>query len=139
MYDRAKANLALVIVALLIGVPALMRSEGFQQYPNMPQARVGHSATLLPNGQVLIVGGVADGSDGKSAILFSPTSYWSTTSPANEARWHHTATEISPARILVVGGSDPSTFTGSATAEIYSVNTTTWSFTGSMNEPRQFH
>jgi hypothetical protein len=139
MYHKAKVNVAFVIAAVLIGAPALMRAEGFQQYPSMPQARVGHSATLLRNGQVLIVGGVADGSDGKSAILFSPAPYWTTTTPANEARWHHTATEISSARILVVGGSDPSTLTCSATAEIYSVNTTTWSFTGNMNEPRQFH
>ncbi len=137
-YHRAKANLALVVAGLLIGSPTLMKAEGFVLYPRMPQARVGHSATLLPDGQVLVVGGITDGSDGKRVILFSPTSYWSRTRSANEARWHHTATETSPGRVLVVGGSDPSTLLCSATAEIYSVSAANWSLTGSMHEARQF-
>lgn len=139
MSHRTKANLALVIVALLLGAPTVVKAEGFVLYPDMPQARVGHSATLLSKGQVLVVGGVADGSDGKSAILFSPTSYWSDTTPANEARSHHAATELSPGKVLVVGGSDPSTLICSATAEIFSARNASWNFTGSMNESRQFH
>jgi large repetitive protein len=137
-YHQAKANLALVIAGLLIGAPALVKAEGFVLYPDMPQARVGHSATLLPNGEILVVGGITDSSDGKSALLFSPSSYWHTTRPANEARWHHTAIETSPGRVLVVGGADPHTLICSSTAEIYSVNSARWSFTGSMHEARQF-
>jgi galactose oxidase-like protein len=142
MYHKAKVNVAVLIAALLIGAPALMRAEGFQQYPDMPQARVGHSATLLANGEVLVVGGVADGSDGKSVALFSPVArcgYWCTANPANEARWHHTAISMPHGTVLVAGGSDPSTLTCSATAEIFSVSTSTFSYTASMSEPRQFH
>src|SRR5947208_13404507 len=106
MHHKTKMNLALVITVVgLIGAPAL-RGEGYQCYPNMPQTRVGHSATLLLNGEVLIVGGVADGTDGKSVLLFSPTHYWSTTNPANEARTKQTATSMPHGRAFVEGGSD---------------------------------
>jgi hypothetical protein len=44
-------------------------SGKFQSAPNLPVARTSHSATLLPNGNVLIVGGLPDS---KSTLFFDP-------------------------------------------------------------------
>ena len=38
----------------------------------MTSARVGHSATLLPNGKVLLVGGLLDGNALTTAEVFDP-------------------------------------------------------------------
>ncbi len=140
MNNKIKTKLALVVVTALIGAPGLLSAQGFVLVQSMPHARVGHTATLLKNGTVVVVGGVADGSDGKSTILYRPLAYsWSPLNPANEARWHHTANLLSDGRVLVAGGSDPITLISSASAEIFSVTSRAWTLTASMTESRQFH
>jgi hypothetical protein len=75
----------------------------------MTTARAGHTATLLPNGQVLIAGG--DDTSAGDAFA-SPELYDGTTgtfSPAGSmttARSFHTATLLSNGRVLIAGGDD---------------------------------
>ena len=60
-----------------------------------------HTATLLPNGKVLIAGGYLDA----SAELYDPaTGTWSATGELSEARWSHTATLLLNGKVLVAGG-----------------------------------
>jgi hypothetical protein len=48
-------------------------ASGYQAMASMPEARAGHTATLLPNGTVLIAGGTSDEESGlSSAELFGP-------------------------------------------------------------------
>ncbi|WP_437615149.1 kelch repeat-containing protein [Sorangium sp. So ce834] len=65
-----------------------------------------HTATLLPDGRVLVVGGgyrLVDASD--SAEIFDPTSgRWSIHGSTNTTRANHTATLLPDGRVLVVGG-----------------------------------
>ena len=67
-----------------------------------------HTATLLPNGQVLVAGGLG-GSPGHAiakAELYDPASgTWTATAPLKPARSGHTATLLRNGRVPVSGGS----------------------------------
>ncbi|MFP2934237.1 kelch repeat-containing protein, partial [Pyxidicoccus sp. 3LG] len=75
--------------------------------------RSAHTATLLADGRVLVVGGmrrlgtfpIPTSEPVASAELYDPTTdTWSATSPLAEARYSHTATLLADGRVLVVGG-----------------------------------
>ncbi len=75
---------------------------------DLPEPLEAHTATLLPNGMVLIVGG----DDGdipryEHAIVFDPIqSQWKSTGSLNHARRNHTATLLHSGLVLVSGGWD---------------------------------
>ncbi len=101
-----------------------------------------HTATLLPSGKVLIVGGVDDASDGiiASAEIYDPTtSSFSPTGSMSTARHKHTATLLTSGKVLIAGGM--SSYSGSVegSAEIYDPTTGTFSPTGSMSTAHQNH
>jgi len=98
----------------------------------MAAARRGHTATLLPNGKVLVVGGGRE-TVFASAELFDPaTGTWSVTGSMASPRFDHTATLLPNGQVFVVGG-------GSTVAERYDPATGTWSPAGSMIAPRSRH
>jgi N-acetylneuraminic acid mutarotase len=108
----------------------------------MGTARYSHTATLLPNGKVLIVGGrtgvdnsmLAQALPSASAELYDPSSNtWSPTASLAAARDQHTATLLSNGKVLVAGGDDH------GTAELYDPSSGTWSPAGTMAEPRSQH
>src|SRR6185503_10693261 len=96
--------------------------------------RSSHSATRLPNGKVLAVGGRPT----KSAELYDPqTGNWAITGFTNEVHFFgHTATLLRSGDVLLAGGTNVN---GSgdyvATVELYSPATGTWSTTASLPEP----
>jgi hypothetical protein len=85
----------------------------------MTTTRVAHTANLLPDGMVLIAGGVdADSNGVASAELFNPADgSFTATGSLNDARGDHTATTLADGRVLVAGGADAQTVYD--TAEIY--------------------
>jgi N-acetylneuraminic acid mutarotase len=97
-------------------------------------ARHSHTATLLPNGKVLVVGGTPPDI---SAELYDPeTGTWSPTGSLTDGpRVEHTATLLQNGKVLVVGGYE----SGYTTAEVYDPETGTWSPTGSPAKGRQEH
>jgi len=72
---------------------------------NITTARGIHTATLLPNGQVLVAGGF-DGTDYlASSELYDPaTGEWTATDNMATARCFHTATLLPNEQVLVAGG-----------------------------------
>jgi hypothetical protein len=104
---------------------------------SMTTARVGHTATLFPGGEVLVAGGIDVDQQIllESTELYNPTTgSWIATGSLNIARYLHTATLLPSGKILVVGGSG-----GDASAELYDPATGTWSLTGSMTTARIEH
>lgn len=103
---------------------------------SMHDARVDFPATLLPNGNVLVVGG--DGSAGilNTAEIYDPiANMWNSTPPMNVERDFSTATLLNNGAVLVAGGTTSGPVT--ATSEIY--NGTNWVLTGPMNVPHERH
>ena len=112
----------------------------FTQTGSMAVGRFLHTATLLQNGKVLIVGGgLTSTSDPvATAEVYDPaTGIFTITGAMATAREQHTATLLADGRVLIVGGT---TSTGTtATVEVYDPSTASFAVTGSMAEARTFH
>jgi len=102
----------------------------------MNNDHVRHTATLLSNGQVLIVGGYGDGS---ITEIYDPvTESWHNTGALNQERARHTSTLLPDGSVLVAGGGNNAKAL-LATAEIYDLATGVWNYTGSMDHARANH
>jgi N-acetylneuraminic acid mutarotase len=128
----------LLVVVLIVAIPASGQPSGTWVATgalNLP--RIGHTATLLANGQVLVAGGEDTSSHLiASAELYNPaTGKWTVTGSLATPRFDHTATLLTNGEVLVAGGVS-GTYT--ATAELYSPTTGRWTSTGSMTVPRAF-
>lgn len=111
---------------------------------NLITARSQHTATLLTNGQVLVVGGVGtSGAVLNSAELYNPaTGKWTATGSLATARYAHIATLLGNGEVLVAGGveqTSSTTVTCTQTAELYNPATGKWTAAGSMTKARGNH
>jgi len=117
----------------------------FKSTGNMVTARLGHTATPLPNGRVLIVGGVSTSTSQPTVsaeIYDAVTGTFTKVANMLTARSGHTATSLQDGRVLIVGGYTDFTnseFHASVTAEIYNPATGSFSSVGSMSVARFLH
>ncbi len=106
---------------------------------SMNVARRDHTATLLPDGKVLVTGGSGGGSRQNTAELYDPsTGTWSLVANMSRARASHTATLLPGGRVLVVGGGD-SDWASSTSTEIFDPAPGLWTSTASLAKPRRSH
>ena len=119
-------------------VGAVSAAHTFSATGAMLYPRYGHTATLLPNGKVLVAGGRAKSDPRASAELYDPaTGLWTETGKLTYARYYHTATLLKNGKVLVVGGhadKDPR-----ASAELYDPATGLWTETGKLTYARYYH
>ena len=108
------------------------RSGTWTAIESMIEGRSGHTATLLPDGTVLVVGGRRSNGGAVSAELYDPrTGTWTATESMIVARGDgHTATLLPDGTVLVAEG---------ASAELYDPSTGSWTATGNMSEARFNH
>ncbi len=100
--------------------------------PKMTQSRAGHTATLLPDGRVLIAGGRGD----KSSEFYDPESHQFVVGPEMvEARSGHSATLLPDGTVLIAGGWDPD-YKPLSSAEIFDPKADRFVTTGQMTEAR---
>lgn len=104
---------------------------------NMTSPRSGHTATLLPNGQVLIAGGMErNGVFFNSAELYDPTTgrFTAASQKMSAQRVGHSATLLPSGRVLIAGGWSSEGLL--ASAELYDPSTGVFTSTGTMSSAR---
>jgi hypothetical protein len=113
----------------------------FLSGPPLTTPRANHTATLLPDGRVLVVGGENSAGDFAvvdTAEVFDPVANSWTTIGMNSAREFHQAVLMRDGKVLVTGGN-----TGdgaSSSAEVFDPATNTFTLLAqTMNEVRQEH
>jgi N-acetylneuraminic acid mutarotase len=109
-----------------------------QQVATLRTPRAAHTATALPSGQVLIVGGMADGESGLASVeLFDPqANAIETIGSMAERRSGHTATRLGDGRVLIAGGYNGEYL---ASLEVFEPSTKRWRRAGSLLEGRSGH
>jgi hypothetical protein len=105
---------------------------------SMSLARSGHTATLLPSGEVLIAGGM-NGNDNYFADceVYSPvTNRFAPAATMSAKRIGHTATLLANGSVLIAGGYNGNYLTS---AELYDPATRKFTPTGQLTVPRSEH
>ena len=127
--ENAAAGLTKLLPA---DAPGEWRATG-----DLVTARAYQTATLLPNGQVLVAGGVSftQGGDLASAELYDPaTGMWTETGSMVTAHRQHTATLLLDGQVLVTGGN----FEAKGGVEQYDPATGSWMHTDNLRPSRFF-
>jgi len=117
---------------------------------SMDTPRYGHTATLLPNGNALIIGGCNSSqyvygcsqSLATAELYDSHTGAWTATSSMTTPRASHTATLLSTGQVLVAGGYTACCYNSApanTSAELYDPSTGTWTATASLHNGRYAH
>jgi hypothetical protein len=134
---------SLVIVAIFAASTfGLLRGEApnvqtgtWASGPAMSAVRSGAASVLMPNGRILVTGGLSDSGAVASTDIFDPFRGFAPGAAMNTARADHAAVTLADGSVLVIGGRNAGGAV--ASAEIYAAGV--WSEVGSLTEPRCGH
>jgi hypothetical protein len=139
-------NSHLSAICLVLAVPALSPADWIPS-GSLTQAREGHTAVLLADGRLLVIGGTAavttdysfgyDHRPKSGAEVYDPvTGAWTATGSLRMGRHGFTATLLRNGTVLVAGGNTSGYFTP---PELYDPTAGTWRPTPPMIRQREFH
>src|SRR5439155_9542288 len=103
---RVHLIVSVTIALLIVGALPAAARVAWTPTGSMAPTRTAHTATLLPDGRVLVAGGLKKSySYLASAQIYDPaTGAWTTTGSMATARSGHTATPPADRSVLVAGG-----------------------------------
>jgi Kelch motif protein len=130
------------LVLLLVALAAPARAGTWSSAGSMSVPRSLHSATLLPNGKVLVAGGLHHGSSSLSIAasteLYDPASNsWSAGPDMSRTRSRHSGTLLQDGTVLIAGGRG--LVLSQTSAELYDPVANAFTLTGPMLERRDNH
>jgi len=132
---KNQTRIKLVGALTLIGLAILpqdreVRGAGWwHPAASLTLARSAHTATVLQNGRILVVGGFGALN---SAEIYDPSSdTWSLAASLTVGRAYHRATLLKDGRVLVTGGT-PDLVNAIGSAEIYDPIANAWTSAGSL-------
>jgi hypothetical protein len=139
--------LARFVLVMSVGAADVVGKGSFVPAGDMTIPRIGHTATLLPDGKVLIAGGATSGeprpSPTATAELYDPaTGTFGLTGTMTVPRTNHTATLLPDGTVLIVGGGTPRpTYCCAAldSAELYHPQSETFTPVSPMTTGRIMH
>src|SRR5437879_4634942 len=135
---------SLLALALALGTatPVWAQAPGtWARIVDLNKARAEHTATLLPNGTVLIAGGKdVAGQPLTSAEIYNPVTgvYTVVSSPLPTPVWGHTATGLNDGTVLLAGGTGDGGLPGNA-ADLHAPATDTFAALDPLSTPRARH
>ena len=126
------------LAQLILSLPA--NAAGWSTAMPLADARTNMASALLPDGRLLVAGGVnsANGTLSSAFVYDYLTNSWRSAGNMSVGRESATATLLPSAKVLIAGGAEPvSGFLSSA--ELYDPAKKSWSDIGSMSFPRYGH
>ena len=107
--NRTRLLSAFLLLVMLFGFagvgPVAAADRTWTATGSLDGRRSEHTATLLPNGNVLVAGGHDDSSALASAQLYDPAAgTWTATGSLIGGRREHSATLFATGKVLVAGG-----------------------------------
>ncbi len=138
--STATVILAACLFALAASSPAFAQSGTWALTGSLHTARESHTATLLPNGNVVVAGGSSNNLAIASTEVYSPTTHsWSVKGSMNVARASAQARLLVNGSVLVAGGCTGGCLSAVTTsAELFNPTAGSWTQTGSLNRPRVY-
>ncbi len=138
---KTKSLFLLPALILNLSLPQKAEAGSFTPTGSLSGARAGHSATLLRDGKVLVVGGYNGQQTDRlaSCELYDPaTGTWTATGALSTGRTRHAATLLPNWKVLVTGGGVSDT-NSTIACELYDPFAGTWTPTGAMITARDSH
>jgi hypothetical protein len=138
--SRTFTILAVAALVVAMNASAFAASGTWTASASVRTPRDGHTATLLPNGNVVIAGGENNNQVLSSSEVYSPTlGSWAASGNLNVARSNANAVFLSSGAVLIAGGCVSNCLGGTTTsAELYNSVGGTWTSTGAMATARTY-